>query len=331
MLSDREMLQVQKVLGKLKNPYSITVYHDDRDDDFSRNMMNFARQITGISGGNLHLHFGNTTGLPGLPAINLESRNKGNISYMAIPTGPELDIFLKTLVNLDQGHALISNSALKHIENVKHPAQISVLISPDCPNCPKVVQNVNSLAVSNSLINVTVIDIGYFTEIAGFYSIKSVPATFIDDEMTFVGQVSSEELALSISMRGTMKYLSDTIKSMLFSGRVLNAVSIIMKLDDMEAIMPLYLAEEMQPRMSILMALEEALEIDQNSLDRFIPELLEFLSHSDYRIRGDTADLLGKIGSPEAMPRLKDLVSDENEEVAEAAKEALEEINKQIN
>jgi HEAT repeat protein len=44
--------------------------------------------------------------------------------------------------------------------------------------------------------------------------------------------------------------------------------------------------------------------------------------------RGDTADLLGRIGHPDARPILEALMSDSNPEVAEAAEEALEELGR---
>ena len=50
------------------------------------------------------------------------------------------------------------------------------------------------------------------------------------------------------------------------------------------------------------------------------------MEHADHRIRGDTADLLGKIGSPEAIPALKKAAADKNPDVVEAVEEALEEI-----
>jgi HEAT repeat protein len=50
------------------------------------------------------------------------------------------------------------------------------------------------------------------------------------------------------------------------------------------------------------------------------------LSHYDARIRGDVADLLGKIGDPAAIPHLEPLISDPDPDVAEAAVDALEEL-----
>jgi HEAT repeat protein len=55
-----------------------------------------------------------------------------------------------------------------------------------------------------------------------------------------------------------------------------------------------------------------------------VPQLIELLCHQDHRIRGDIADLLGKIGDPNAIPHLQKLTSDPHPEVAEASAEALE-------
>ncbi len=58
--------------------------------------------------------------------------------------------------------------------------------------------------------------------------------------------------------------------------------------------------------------------------DALVKPLLPFLRAKEASLRGDIADLLGKIGHPEALPKLQELNQDPDPEVAEAAKEAIE-------
>jgi HEAT repeat protein len=75
-----------------------------------------------------------------------------------------------------------------------------------------------------------------------------------------------------------------------------------------------------------MMAVETALEDDRSALDGLVPGLLPILGSEDAVLRGDTADLLGRIGHRAARDRLRTLLEDPNPDVAEIASEALEEI-----
>jgi len=79
-------------------------------------------------------------------------------------------------------------------------------------------------------------------------------------------------------------------------------------------------------RMGLLYALEEALEINPGCLDNLVKPLLPYLEAEAAPLRGDVADLLGKIGHPDALPGLEPLRLDPDPDVAEAAEEAIEQI-----
>ena len=74
-------------------------------------------------------------------------------------------------------------------------------------------------------------------------------------------------------------------------------------------------------------AVEEALEADCAALDGLVADLLPILRAGDAVLRGDTADLLGKIGHRAATDALSALLEDPNPDVAEIASEALGEID----
>jgi HEAT repeat protein len=74
------------------------------------------------------------------------------------------------------------------------------------------------------------------------------------------------------------------------------------------------------------MAAEEALEAGREVLDHLVADLVPILCAEDATLRGDTADLLGRIGHPAAKDALESLQGDPNPDVAEIASEALEEI-----
>ena len=83
---------------------------------------------------------------------------------------------------------------------------------------------------------------------------------------------------------------------------------------------------EFSKRLSALVVVEMALENNPDTVKAMVPSLLPLLSHDDARIRGDIADLLGKIGDPQVIPQLESLTHDPDPDVAEAAADAIEEL-----
>ena len=63
-----------------------------------------------------------------------------------------------------------------------------------------------------------------------------------------------------------------------------------------------------------------------DGLDDLVASLVALLDHEDQALRGDTADLLGRIGHPAAKAPLMNLLDDQNQEIVEAAQDALDEL-----
>ena len=84
--------------------------------------------------------------------------------------------------------------------------------------------------------------------------------------------------------------------------------------------------------MGLFLVAEEALRWNPEGLMDLVPGLISGLEGEgplaqDPSRKGDTADLLGQIGHPDARPVLEALSRDSNEEVAEAAQEALNDLD----
>ena len=74
-------------------------------------------------------------------------------------------------------------------------------------------------------------------------------------------------------------------------------------------------------------ALIETLSVeDPENVSKAIPSLLPLLKDHDPIRRGDAAHILGMIGNKDAIPFLKEIENDEDENVRTIVKEAIEEI-----
>ena len=92
--------------------------------------------------------------------------------------------------------------------------------------------------------------------------------------------------------------------------------------------MELWSRSTLESRMGLFLVAEEVLQWNPDGLDSLAPALIAGLKGDgplaqDPTRKGDTADLLGQIGHSDARPVLEVLSRDPNEEVAEAAEDAL--------
>ena len=78
-------------------------------------------------------------------------------------------------------------------------------------------------------------------------------------------------------------------------------------------------------------ALIETLRVeDPENVSKAIPSLFPLLKDQNPIRRGDAAHILGMIGNKDAIPFLKEIENDENENVRTIVKEAIEEIESEI-
>ena len=323
-MKTEEINNLKKTLGNLTAKVKL-ILHEKENDPFSQRLKNFAQKLSEVSEGKVILAENkDKISLSGFPALTLSSKNHHNIHYLSIPEGHELQPFSNALTFISQGYAPCLERTKNILAKVSKPAEIMVFISPYCTNCPKVVEVVISLALSNPLITAFIIDVQYFKELADKYQIKSVPATIVDQDLVLIGHVTEGKLAELIAQRGKLHYDRERIGSLIERGLILEAADLICNGECQEAILSLFEEGDLSTRMGVLVVFEEAIEKDINRVRGMVPQLIELLSHKDSRIRGDIADLLGKIGDSRAIPHLEKLTSDPDPDVVEAASEALE-------
>jgi hypothetical protein len=283
----------------------------DDEDTFSRVMCEVLDDLVGVSDGMLRVLRKPSVTYPGRASFSL-----GNIHYLAIPKEVELDPFLD-LVELHARHPTAEDADLA-------PGTVEVLMAPTCLHCPVVVRACTQMAAVRSQITLAVIDVQYFGELS--YGIKSVPAVVVDRTHTSIGPQGGEQLLEVLQNRDSVDFHASAMESMLKANRVDEAAGMLNSEVGHRALAKLIVEGGFQERLGLLMLAEEALEKDPHSMDGALPGLLPLLNSDDPSLRGDLADLLGKIGAPGARRALEELLKDPNEDVREIAEEALDEL-----
>jgi len=214
------------------------------------------------------------------------------------------------------------------LEKLTKDAELLLFIGQGCPVCPHQVRAVATLALASPKISIEIVDVAMEPELAAHYEVTAVPTTVVEDELIMVGVVPAGELAWRLLEREGPEAERMVFAALVQSGRIQDASERLSDGRATEGFMELWSQSTMESRMGLFLVAEEALTWNPESLDALVPLLIQGLEEEgplsqDPSRKGDTADLLGQIGHPDARPVLEALSRDPNEEVAEAASEAL--------
>jgi len=324
LLADSDLLKVQTSTENLTELVTMLVAYAASDTAFDRNLANVARQIAGVSWGRVAIEEDTPAVYENKTSITLSAEGKGNIHYLAAPEGSELPPFLDAITWLGKAAPIPDSDVLRRLDTLTEPVNILALVAPGCPHCPEVVLKLLAAAARASLVTVTVVDAVTHADLAERYKVKATPTVIFNEAATLVGRITDAQLVDELLRGSTGASLTSVLESMIVAGRAEDAADLMVREGQTRAILPIYQSPELALRIGALVAMEEALTMDARSLDPIVDELCALLAHEDSRLRGDTADILGKIGNRRAAPALRKLVDDPDPDVVEAASEALE-------
>jgi hypothetical protein len=324
VLSDRDLMMVQDKLQEISAPVTMLIAGTGEETPFETNLLTVARQIAGVSPNAIIFDDSGEKVFPGKPVITLSSAGSGNIHYVAVPEGPELAPFLDAIRWLGSGQGLPESKSLELLDGKTDPSNILVLIAGACPNCPDVVRRALTVAARQPLIRVTILDVIQNEDIGKRFKVKSTPTVIIDDAATHVGTLTLEKLISYLLHSGVDEELSGILESMINAGRAQDAADLLCRKKQPQALLPLYATPDFTARMGALLVFDESLEKDPRIFDPIVGQLIDLLSHENAGLRGDTAELLGRIGASETIPALRKAIEDPDPDVCEAAREALQ-------
>ena len=265
---------------------------------------------------------------PARPALVLGDRGRPDrIFYLVNPERRERAPFVELLQGLARGCPQRSRDWHLPLGRLSEPVELLVFVAVDCPHCPQAVRNAVDVALCSDEATVSVVDATLYPELAQRYGVRSVPVTLIDRGLSFTGVVPGGELAAQLAARGTAGHRRDHFRSLVQTGRHSEAAALIAQDVGGELFLEPWRQSVLSDRIGLMLVAEEALEGDSRALDGLVPALIEILGSDDASLRGDTADLLGRIGHESVRQPLEALRDDPNADVAEVASEALEELD----
>jgi hypothetical protein len=291
--------------------------------DAERAMQDWLDHLAAEAAGKIAILSGDPASQPFLPAFSAQAEHGPTlVHYHFVPRGREEEPFREWLWHLAEAKPPASSEKDRQGATRQRPAEVLLFVSAQCPNCPSAVRMVSALALETGLMTVHILDAFERPEISEHYRIRSVPTLLIDRNLPVVGVPDRKQLLALLQKDKPAKVLQDQVLSLIQSGHVSEAAGILAAGLD-----PSFLAQRFQnptfhEKLALLTTLEEALEISPSCLDPLADRLVPLLNSEQAPLRGDIADLLGKIGHSCALPALEALCQDPDPDVAEAAQEA---------
>ncbi len=310
----------------MEDPVALVFYPVEEESDFSSRLVDFLKNLEKESKGALKLTIETEGPLPGKPGFTISHKGRRNIHYMALPEGPEAPPFREALFGMIQDESGSDEEWAGKLKALEEPAEVLVFMAPTCPHCPSSVGAAIRIALVSSKVNTTIIDAQQFPDLSRRFGVRSVPVTVLDRGLSTVGIVKEEDLIEQILSRGSEAFEQKMFTSLIELGRFDAAARAMKEGRGAQCFLEAWKGSTTSLRIGLLLASEEALEDDSAAMDGLVPGLLPFLDSEDATMRGDTADLLGRIGHTSAVEKIAELLDDPNPDVAEIASEVLDEI-----
>jgi len=262
-------------------------------------------------------------------ALSLQRPSGGAIRWDMLPDQNAEAPFLGLLEGLAQGSCSVRAQTKSALESLAYLPPVTVYGARWCGASAGTLALACSLAVADPRLSLHVVDAEGVPKDALPPAVTSVPWTiFGSGEARLFGTLKEEETvaALRAAVEGTggrhtLAHLLG-MKMKEEAGLLLGAGV----LTPGDAGWLACRAPDLGVRLAATLFLSDLARRDRALAGGAVPALVEGLSSKEARIRGDAAFALGEVGDPTASPALEGALRDGDEEVREAACEALQKI-----
>jgi hypothetical protein len=206
-------------------------------------------------------------------------------------------------------------------------------VSQQCHFCPVTARQVIALAALNELIRLTIVDCTLFPEMAQSHKIQSVPTVLLDGQFRWTGTLRLEELVEMMANRDPAKLSAASLEGMLREGHASRVAEMMIASENIfPAFIDLLVREKLFIRLGAMVIMEEIASHNPELAAQVIDPLWERFPQAGDQVKGDIVHVLGECGNHEIVPRMRMILDGPHDnEVKEAAQEALERLTKQAN
>ncbi len=195
-----------------------------------------------------------------------------------------------------------------------------------CTYCGPMMQMLTELMKAGAIAQLRIVNIENDPELAAELGVRSVPWLQIGP-FELSGSRTKQELSLWIKRASSFDGVTDYLEEVLAEGHIQYASKLIQRYPQaLENVIDLMADPEakINVRLGVGVLIEDMAETEAFKV--VLPRLLDYLSDKDARIRGDACHYLSLTKDSSYIPQIKNLLSDESEEVREIAQDSLDDL-----
>jgi glutaredoxin len=261
-----------------------------------------------------------------LPSIGVGPR----IDYCGVPSGNETAPFLAAVIALERGAVGVPPDILRRLAKIRPASAVTVFVAPTCRFCPDLIYRLVPLTLSTEGIRLTIIDASLFGDAADSNQVRSVPTVLVDGQYRWTGGVQLADICSAVESRDPGKLEKASLQRLISEGGAYDLAQMML---DYGRIFPsfidLLVEENFTVRLAAMVTVEEMAAADMTAARTVIEPLWERYHQSRDTVKGDILYIFGELKAPLARAYLLSVIDAEsNPEIKEAAREALEKIEK---
>jgi len=211
------------------------------------------------------------------------------------------------------------------------PPDAELLIATGCAHCPVVLDGLSQLIKQGQIGELRITNIVQQPQRASELGVRSVPWLRLGP-FILNGLHSPAELRQWAERASSMEGMSEYLLQQLTQGKLDDTESLLLQQPRwLPALIPLL--EDEQTPMQVRFGIDALLETlaEENDFSTIIDALGKLSQHPRVSLRTDALHYLGLSANTRALPLVKACIEDENEEVRQAAEEALHQLSDHAN
>ena len=198
---DKQYLKT-KFENELLKPIKILVFVSDESSGFCNENIEMVKEVAELSSliewskHDINDEVAKEYGIKYTPTTiltDLEGIYQGRIIFQGIPAGYEFSSFIEGIIDVSKRDNNLKEEIKQKLKDLNFPVNIDVYITHACPHCQNAVMTAHKFAQLNENITAKMIDAKEFPELASEHKIFSVPHTYINDKIDFVGALPVNE------------------------------------------------------------------------------------------------------------------------------------------
>lgn len=262
----------------------------------------------------------------GGPAILLGPQ----LVYCGIPSANELSPFIEALAYLKTGVPDVDEAIIRRLKGVRPPAALTLFIAPSCTFCPAAVRRLLPLPFAVDGLRLEIVDGVYFRDAAEKNGVRSVPTLILDGQYRWTGTVSLRQICEAAENRDPGKLDKAALQALVTAGGAHDLARMML---DSRRVFPAFIEllfeENFNVRLAAMVTMEELAAEDLSLAQQAAAPLWERYPQAVTAVQGDILYLLGELKSSPSRPHIQSvLATEQNPEIIEAAREAMDKIDR---